>query len=44
MKRRARHTNAPRTGAALLVVLALALAGCSGKATEGDGKGEDAGE
>ncbi|TXL87678.1 ABC transporter substrate-binding protein [Streptomyces sp. NBC_01725] len=43
MKRRARHTNAPRAGAALLVVLALALAGCSGKATEGDGKDKGAG-
>lgn len=43
MKRRARHTNAPRAGAALLVVLALALAGCSGKATEGEGKDEGAG-
>ncbi|MET9551818.1 ABC transporter substrate-binding protein [Streptomyces sp. NPDC006645] len=43
MKRRARHTNKARTGAALLAVVALALAGCSGKATEGDGKGEDAG-
>ncbi|MFD4113175.1 ABC transporter substrate-binding protein [Streptomyces niveus] len=41
MKRRTRRTNAPRTGAALLVVLALALAGCSGKATEGDGKDSD---
>lgn len=43
MKRRARHPNTPSGAAALLLVLALALAGCSGKATEDNGKDSDAG-